>query len=282
MISRRFLSLLLSVLTLSCALPPSTPPLPATARTIAVLPPNNRTGDPLLVESASFLHPYADRPGRVTVPDVLATEVREQLARRGVKVIAPEAVTAAIGNQTLRSPEEAADLAAHGQLEGSALYIDIRRWEADISPLHPQRIIVALEARLLDPATGRTVWTAQRPTHPVPTPGVATRWRAYMIAARKVAEELFASTTMEKNTMQGRTPTSRRAEVPSASARPPDDMQDNPVARQLLRTSARPGACRHIEERPTALGCSERRGVWGPCRGSSYPYIPRTRACHLG
>jgi hypothetical protein len=32
---------------------------------------------------------------------------------------------------------------------------------------------------------------AQRPWHPVPTPGVTTRWRAYTIAARKVAEELF-------------------------------------------------------------------------------------------
>jgi hypothetical protein len=90
---------------LSCAAPPGPPPLPATARTIAVLPPNNRTGDPLLIESASFLHPDADRPGRITVADALATEARAQLARRGVKVIAPEAVTAAIGNQTPRSPE---------------------------------------------------------------------------------------------------------------------------------------------------------------------------------
>ena len=280
MIARRSLSLLLSVLTLSCALPPSTPPLPATARTIACC--RRTTVQAILCWSKA---PHFCIPMRivlrVTVPDVLATEVREQLARRGVKVIAPEAVTAAIGNQTPRSPEEAADLAAHGQLEGSALYIDIRRWEADISPLHPQRIIVALEARLLDPATGRTVWTAQRPTHPVPTPGVASRWRAYMIAARKVAEELFASTTMEENTMQGRTPTSRRAEVPSTGARPPDDMQDNPVARQLLRTSARPGACRHIEERPDCAGTLRALGVWGLCRGSSYPYIPRTRACHL-
>jgi len=224
MISRHFLSLLLSVLTLSCALPPRAPPLPATARTIAVLPPNNRTGDPLLVESASFLHPYADRPGRVTVPDVVATEVREQLAQRGITVIAPEAVIAAIGRQPPGSPEEAAALAVQGKLEGNALYIEIRRWEADLSPLHPQRVIVALEARLLDPATGRTVWTAQRPLHPVPTPGVATRWRAYIIAARKVAEELFASTIMEENTMQGRTPTSRRVEVLSAGARPPDDV----------------------------------------------------------
>jgi hypothetical protein len=227
--------LLLPVLTLSCSLPPNAPPLPATVQTIAVLPPNNRTGDPLLVESASFLHPYADRPGRVTVADVLATETRAQLARRGVKVMAPEAVTAAIGNQTPRSPEEAADLAARGKLEGSALYIEIRRWEADMSPLHPRRIIVALEARLLDVATGHTVWAAQRPLHPVPTPGAVVRWMAYTIAARKVAEELFAFTTTGEHTMQGRTPTSRRAEVPSTGARPPDDMQDNPVARQLLQ-----------------------------------------------
>src|SRR5438093_13403743 len=100
MIFRRFLLLLLPALTLSCALPPNAPPLPATARTIAVLPPNNRTGDPLLIESASFFLLYAAGPGRVTVPDVLAAEARAQLARRGITVMAPEAVTAAIGNQT--------------------------------------------------------------------------------------------------------------------------------------------------------------------------------------
>src|SRR3989442_13048574 len=116
MIFRRFLLLLLPALTLSCALPPNVPPLPATARTIAVLPPNNRTGDPLLIESASFLHPDADRPGRVTVADALATEVREQLTRRGVTVIAPAVVTAALGTPAPHSPEEAADGAASGKL----------------------------------------------------------------------------------------------------------------------------------------------------------------------
>ena len=189
--ARRFLVLLLPVLTWSCVVPPSPPPLPATARTIAVLPPNNRTGDPLLIESASFLHPDADRPGRVTVADALATEVREQLTRRGVTVIAPAVVTAALGTQTPHSPEEAADVAARGTLADSVLYIEIRRWEADMSSLHPRRVMVALEARLLDTASGQTVWTAQRPLHPVPTPGVVVRWMAYTIAARKVAEELF-------------------------------------------------------------------------------------------
>lgn len=192
MISRHVLWLLLPLLTLHCSLPPSAPPLPTTAQTIAVLPPNNRTGDPLLIESASFLHPYAAGPGRVTVPDVLAAEARAQLERRGFRLMTPEAVTTAIGNQTPSSPEEAADLAARGKLEGSVLYIEIRRWEADMSPLHPRRIIVALEARLIDTATGHTVWTAQHPLRPVPTPGAITRWVAYTIAARKVTEALFA------------------------------------------------------------------------------------------
>jgi hypothetical protein len=57
MTARCFLALWLPVLTLSCALSPSPPPLPTTVQTITVLPPNNRTGDLLLVESASFLHP---------------------------------------------------------------------------------------------------------------------------------------------------------------------------------------------------------------------------------
>jgi hypothetical protein len=192
MISRRFLLLLLPGLTLRCATPPGLPSLPATAQAIAVLPPNNRTGDPLLIESTSFFHPDADRPGRVTVADALATEVRRQLARRGITVMEPEAVSTAIGQQTPRSAEEATALVAGGKLPGNALYIEIRRWEADMSPLHPWRIIVALEARLFDTATGQTVWTAQRLLHPVPTPGVATRWMAYTIAARQVAEELCA------------------------------------------------------------------------------------------
>src|SRR5438105_14818447 len=112
MIYRRLLLLLLPVLTLYCTHAPVAPPLPATVQTIAVLPPNNRTGDPLLIESASFLHPYAAGPGRVTVPDVLAAEARAQFERRGFRVMTPEAVTTAISNQTPSSPEEAGDWAA--------------------------------------------------------------------------------------------------------------------------------------------------------------------------
>jgi hypothetical protein len=191
MISRRVLVLGLPLLALSCTPSPTALPLPATVQTIAVLPPNNRTGDPLLIASASFLHPDVDRPGRVTVPDALATEVRAQLTRRGLQVTAPEVVAAALGPQAPQSPAEAAEMAAQGQLAGSALYLEIRRWEAEMSPLHPRYVLVALEARLLETATGQTVWTVHRPLHPVSTPGVIVRWMAYTIAARKIAEELF-------------------------------------------------------------------------------------------
>ena len=40
---------------------------------------------------------------------------------------------------------------------------------------------------------------------------------------------------MKGNTMQGRTLTPRHADVPATGARPPEDVQDNPLARQLLQ-----------------------------------------------
>ena len=45
---------LLPVLMLSCASSVVSPPLPTAVRAIAVLPPNNRTGDPLLVGGTSL------------------------------------------------------------------------------------------------------------------------------------------------------------------------------------------------------------------------------------
>lgn len=114
-----------------------------------------------------------------------------QLERRSFSVVSAEAVEAAIGSHTPGSPEEAADLAARGKLEGSALYLEIKRWEMDM-PLHPKRVLVALEASLIDVATGRIMWTAHYPLRPVPTPGAVTRWAADMIAAHEVAEEMLA------------------------------------------------------------------------------------------
>jgi hypothetical protein len=61
---------LLPVLTLSCASSLVSPPLPTAVRAIAVLPPNNQTGDPLFVGGTSLLEKYIFRSQPVTVADV--------------------------------------------------------------------------------------------------------------------------------------------------------------------------------------------------------------------
>lgn len=170
---------------------PAPPPPPDMVRTVAVLPPANRTGDPLLVAGTSFLEKYAFRSDRVTVPDVLASEARLQLARRGFTVVSADEVEGATQGRAPGSPEAAAEIASRGKLAGLALYLDVRRWEPD-APTHPSFVLVGLTASLVDPATARVVWSAERRTAPVATPGEVSLGPAYVTAARKVMEELLA------------------------------------------------------------------------------------------
>jgi hypothetical protein len=185
---------LLPVLALSCASSLVSPPLPTAVRAIAVLPPNNQTGDPLFVGGTSLLEKYIFRSQPVTVADVLAVEVRRQLEQRGISVLPRERVDAALGNQIPSSPKDAANLASHGKLEGSVLYIEIVQWQPVLAEsLHPWRMLVAIRVHLVDVASGRVVWAAHLPLRPVPTPGAVTRADADMIAAQRVAKELFSS-----------------------------------------------------------------------------------------
>ena len=180
-------------LLLGCARPLTTPiQSPPRSRPIAVFPPNNRTGDDLLVAGASFLEKYALKSDRVTVPDVLASEARLQLARQGYVVVPPETVDAAVGDHPPTSGDEAAAIAARHQIEGNVLYIDVRRWEPDV-PFKPTFIIASIEVSMIDPSTGTVVWQIDRPSRPVPTNGVINIGDAYTIAARKLMEELLTS-----------------------------------------------------------------------------------------
>jgi hypothetical protein len=114
--------------------------------------------------------------------------------QRGFTVVSAEAVATALGSMTPGSPEEAVDLLSHGKLTGNALYIEIKRWEADdISVFRPKQVLVALDASLIDAATGRVVWTAHRSLRPTPTTGAASPWVADMIAAHAVIEDLLGS-----------------------------------------------------------------------------------------
>ena len=190
MTARTILVLLPAVIGLGCARPPAPPPrdLP---RTVAVLPPSNHSGDPLLVSGASFFERYALGTDRVTVPDVLAAEARLQLERRGFVPVAPETVEAAAQGHAPGSTESAVDIARHGGLEGVVLWMDVRRWEPD-APTHPAFVIVGLTAELIDVSSGRVRWHAERRPAPVPTPGAVNVGDAYVTAARKVVPEVLA------------------------------------------------------------------------------------------
>ena len=186
---RRMLSGAVAVLVLSCTAPQVGPP--ASVRRVAVLQPSNRTGDGLLIAGASLLERYALKTERVTVPDVLAAEARVQLVRRDIDVVPPDVVENATSGRAPGSPAAAAELAREGKLDVPVLYLEIRRWDPDAGT-HPAYVIVALDASLVDPATGGVLWEMHRPARPVATPGAVTLGSAYIDAAQKVTEELFA------------------------------------------------------------------------------------------
>ena len=185
----RLRSLLLSLwLVAACANQPAPPSL-RPGQPIAVLPPNNRCGDPLFVSGASFLDRYVFHAGPVTVGDVLAGEARFQLAERGVVVIPQATLAQAINGQVPQSPQAAGEIAARAKLDALALYLEIRRWEPD-APTHPTFVIVGASASLVDPANGKVVWQLDRAAAPIATPGEVTLETAYETAARKLATEI--------------------------------------------------------------------------------------------
>ena len=183
-------SLLLPLSAIACVRSPAPAP-PKTVQAVAVFPPDNLTGDELLVEGGSLLEKYVFHTQRVTVADVLAAEARRQLASRGVTIIPPDVVDAAAGEHPPLGAYGAAAAAARNHIDADVLFIEIRRWEPDV-PFQPRSIIVSLAATLVDPADQHTLWSADRPSRPIATPGAVTLGAADVIAAGKAIEELLA------------------------------------------------------------------------------------------
>jgi len=182
------LSLVLTTLA-GCATTPA--PLAITG-SIAVLPTNNRTGDPLLVEGGGLIDRYVRHTGRVGVGDVLQSEARFRLQEKGFDVGDWAAQHSALKGRVPESPQAAVELARQSGLKSRVLYLEIRRWEAD-APTHPRYVIVAMTASLIDAASGQELWREDRRAAPVPTPGSITAESAYVVAARRVIAEMLAA-----------------------------------------------------------------------------------------
>jgi hypothetical protein len=158
--------------------------------TITVLPVNNRTADPLLVEGASLIDRYIRRTGKVSVGDVLQSEARFRLQEKGFDVGNWEVQQATLKGRVPTSRESALVLARESGVNSRLLYLEIRRWEPD-SPMETRFVIVAMTASLIDAPSGQEIWRRDRAAAPVPTQGTINLESAYVVAARKVITEIL-------------------------------------------------------------------------------------------
>jgi hypothetical protein len=166
-----------------CATSGPLPP-PPLGRTVAVLPPNNRTGDPLVVIGTGLIDRYVRHAERLT-------EARFQLQQKGFDVTNWQTIDGALKGRVPTSPDSAAALATLIGRRELVMYLEIRRWEPD-APMHTAFVIVGLSASLVDPSSGRVVWQHERRAAPVATPGEIRVESAYVTAARKVMAETLA------------------------------------------------------------------------------------------
>jgi len=158
---------------------------------ITVLPANNRTSSPLLVEGGSLIDRYIRKVGPVGVAEVLQSEARFQLQEKGFDVGDWNVQQAALEGRVPTSRESALALARESGITNRVLYLEIRRWEPD-APTQTRFVIVALSASVVDAATGQELWREDRRAAPVPTPGTITLESAYVVAARRVIAEMLA------------------------------------------------------------------------------------------
>jgi len=190
MTRRLFLALGLLMISTSCGTTTLSAPL-GIAGSIAVMPVNNLTADPLLVQGGGLIDRYILRTGAVTVGDVLQSEARFRLQEKGFEVGDWTTQQAALKGRVPASRESALELARQSGMKSRLLYLEIHRWEPD-SPTETRFVIVAVTASLIDAPTGQEIWSQHRTAAPVPTPGTITLGSAYVVAARKVIVELLA------------------------------------------------------------------------------------------
>jgi hypothetical protein len=176
---RRSTLVLLGLLIAACAghRPPAPPdPLPAVVLLPIADPPNRSA-----VRGVFTFYSWIAET-RAAVPAQLAESIRRELQARHIAALAPSGETI-IPAATLR--QATAAVLASG-LTAPALFVEIGKWEAENTDF-PAFVDVALEATLVDPGSGRILWTTRHDAGPVATRGATSLAAAYQRAADEVA-----------------------------------------------------------------------------------------------
>ena len=148
-----------------CARPPAPfPPPPSGVRYIAVELPVNRTGDALVVDGPGLLQRVL-KQDTVTVPDLLAEDLRKVLMQQGFSTPAP------------------------GTEGAPVLRTEIGRWEHYTATY--ETVTVDVVATLVEPASGRELWRAARSGWVVATYDASSRRDSSLLASAAIAEALL-------------------------------------------------------------------------------------------
>ena len=176
--------------------------VPMAIHRIAVLAPENLTGDDLLITDISALERYAFHSERVTVADALAAYARAELALQAFEVVDPLIVERATEGRAPGSPRAAVELLRAAKLDAMAMVIQIRRWSPEAT-VEVSAVIVDLDIMLIDPETGMVFWEARHPTRPEQVHAPLLRGEAYTIIAEKLIREMLAPLGPERSDQGG-------------------------------------------------------------------------------
>ena len=111
---------LIVLVTLAGCATPAVAPL-GISGSIAVLPTNNLTGDPLLVQGGGLIDRYVRHAERASVGDVLQSEARAQLQAKGFDVGDWARQVTALKGRVPTSAQDAVELAQRSGLTGRIL-----------------------------------------------------------------------------------------------------------------------------------------------------------------